>query len=59
MYILIILSNCNYLCKIYYTFKKVFKCTIVIKKEKIAIGNNNKIKRHGNINILNIWNNPN
>lgn len=51
------LFNCNYLYKIYYTFKKKFKYIIIIKKEKNIISNNNKICSYNNISILDVWNN--
>ncbi len=46
----VIKSVCNYLCRIYYTFKKESRCMIVIKNEKGIRGNKAEICAHNNVN---------
>lgn len=49
IYISVILSVFNHLCRIYYTVKKEFKCVIVVKKEKDVISDKNKIYVYSNM----------
>lgn len=49
-YILVILSIYNYLCEIYYIFKKESKYMIGIKREKNAMNDKEKIWADNNIN---------
>lgn len=57
IYILVILFGYNHLYKIYYTFKKKFKCFIDIKKEKEAKNTNDNIYMYNNMSIPDLWGN--
>ncbi len=44
-----IISVCKHLCRIYYTFKKEFRCVVVVEKEKDERGNKNEICAYSNV----------